>query len=212
MLLLSPSAFAVGAAGWTLAEYVLHRFVGHSKTNGKKSSGRGSLLSGDFGPEHLTHHADTTYFAPTRRKLKAAAMLVPALGAGASLVVGPRRGVSFALGFASCYAGYELVHRRIHTHAPRGPYGRWTRKHHLSHHFNAKINHGVTTPIWDLAFGTYQAPGRVRVPRRIIQDWMLDPTTGALREELSGDYELVGKPRAAAEQGTTSAAQAVASR
>jgi len=194
MLLLSPTAFAAGAAGWTFAEYALHRYLGHSKANSKKSSGKGSLLSGDFGPEHLTHHIDPSYFAPTRRKLKAALLLVPALGAGASLIVGPRRGVSFALGFASCYAAYELAHRRIHTHAPRGPYSRWTRKHHLSHHFNAKFNHGVTTPLWDLAFGTYQSPGRVRVPRRIAPDWMVDPHTGALRADLAKDYELTGKP------------------
>ncbi len=194
MLFVSPTAFAAGAAGWTFAEYALHRWLGHSKATKQKSSGKGSLLSGDFGPEHRTHHADTTYFAPTSRKLKAAAMLVPVLGAGASLVVGPRRGISFALGFASCYAGYELVHRRIHTHAPRGPYGRWTRRHHLAHHFNAKINHGVTTPVWDFVFGTYQPPGKVRVPSRIVQHWMID-SEGKLKPEFAADYELVGKPR-----------------
>ena len=181
MLFFSPTAFAAGAAGWTFAEYALHRWLGHSKQPKKTSSGRGSLLSGDFGPEHRTHHADTTYFAPTSRKLKAAAMLVPALGAGASLLVGPRRGVSFALGFASCYAGYELVHRRIHTHAPLNAYGEWARLHHLHHHFRRPDrNHGVTSPLWDVVFGTRDSVASVRLPRTHGLRWLVDDVDPAL--------------------------------
>ncbi|MEZ4219375.1 MAG: sterol desaturase family protein [Polyangiaceae bacterium] len=194
-MLMSPVAFALGAATWSFAEYSLHRFVGHGPRASKRGGSRG-LLDGDFGSEHQAHHSDTRYFTPTAHKARAAALVVPAIGALGSFLVGPRRGISFALGFGLAYAGYEVEHRRVHTHAPRGPYTRWSRRHHLAHHFtNPHLNHGVTSPLWDHVFGTYLPPGKVRVPRRHVPDWLLD-AEGNVKAEYADDYEL--PPRAAA--------------
>ncbi len=78
------------------------------------------------------------------------------------------------------------------THAPRGFYGRWARKHHLSHHFsNPNTNHGVTSPVWDLVFGTYADHGKMRVPRRHAPLWLLDET-GRVRPEYADGYEVAG--------------------
>ena len=52
------------------------------------------------------------------------------------------------------------------------------------------MNHGVTSPIWDLVFGTLEVPDRVRVPRKMILAWMVDHQTGGIRKELQVDYEL----------------------
>lgn len=206
-MLISPIAFAAGAAGWTFAEYAMHRWSGHKKPDPKRKNSKGALLSGDFGPEHRAHHADTTYFAPTKYKVRAALLLIPTLGGAASLLLGPRRGVSFALGFATMYAGYEIVHRRTHTHAPSNAYGRWARKHHLSHHFNAKYNHGVTTDIWDRVFGTYKKFDKVRVPPRIVQHWMVDED-GNMKAEFADDYELMGQGKRRSEAVNTAKAAA----
>jgi hypothetical protein len=53
-------------------------------------------------------------------------------------------------------------------------------------------NHGVTTAVWDRAFGTYEHPERVRVPRRLALPWLVDGA-GAIRPEFRADYELVGR-------------------
>ena len=196
---MSLTFFALGALGWNASEYLIHRFIGH----GPKRKAVGSLLArltprglaAEFNREHLAHHTDPTYFAPTERKVLAAAAVVPVMGLALAPVVGPRRAVSFSLGFAAAYGFYEVVHRRIHTHPPTGAYSRWLRRHHLYHNYKTpRDNHGVTSPLFDLAFGTKKPLERVRVPRRTAPVWMLDDD-GEVRAAYADDYEAVGASR-----------------
>lgn len=185
----------VGGAGWTLSEYLIHRFVGHGPKRARARSIAARLtpagIAAEFNAEHLAHHANPMYFAPTSHKAVAAAAAVPALATTLAPLLGVRRAASFAVGFAVVYAGYEIVHRRIHTHPPRGRYGRWVRRHHLLHHHRSpRANHGVTTPSWDLVFGTQRPLERLRVPRAIAPGWLVDPATGDVRAEHAADYEL----------------------
>ncbi|MCC6897995.1 MAG: sterol desaturase family protein [Polyangiaceae bacterium] len=189
--MISALSFAAGAATWSLAEYSLHRFAGHAPRQ-RQSEEKARWFDGDFGSEHQAHHADTRYFTPTARKVKTAAVVLAAAGTLGSLAFGPRRALSFAAGFALTYATYEILHRRTHTHAPRGAYSRWARRNHLSHHFsNPSTNHGVTSPLWDHVFGTHVEHGRIRVPRRHAPPWLLDEQ-GRVKPEYGDDYELAG--------------------
>ena len=164
-------AFILGVLTWTLAEYALHRGFGHRK--GARNA---------FSKEHLKHHATVTYFAPGWKK---ALVAVAAFTVAAALA-----GAGFALGFAAMYVTYEWVHRRLHTHAGLNAYGRWARRHHLHHHFSRpRLNHGVTSPLWDWVFGTLEVPDVVSVPRRNALPWMLD-ATGDLRPGLGREYVL----------------------
>jgi 4-hydroxysphinganine ceramide fatty acyl 2-hydroxylase len=149
-----------------------------------------------FSREHLRHHADTTYFAPDRLKALMAAPIL-ALAAVASVwLAGWLDGLAFWGGLTAMYLLYERLHRRTHTHAPRGAYSRWTRKHHMAHHFNCpKMNHGVTSPLWDLVFGTFERVDVVRVPAKHAPHamaWLLDPATGDVRPEYQRDYVVRG--------------------
>lgn len=196
-MLLSPIAFSAGAMTWSLAEYCIHRFVGHGPKR-KAPEGLAERVSPqglayEFNREHIAHHVDPMYFAPTERKLMAAAVVGVGAGLVASTVFGPRKGISYVAGLISAYGGYEVVHRRIHTHAPTGEFTRWVRKNHWFHHRAPKSNHGVTSALWDKAFGTYVEPGLVKLSRSIAPDWMLDEQ-GELKLEYRGDYELVGAP------------------
>ena len=195
MLLVSPLGVALGAASWSLMEYSIHRWVGHGPSAGSKRRRHAlDAITGDSGAEHLKHHADPTYFTPTSRKVTAASVVVGGIGLCASALAGPRFGLGFALGLGATYAAYELTHRRTHTHPPTGPYSRWTRKHHLHHHYGSpKTNHGVTSPVWDVVFGTYAEPGRVRIPEHRAPVWMLDDE-GQLWPELTKDYEIRRRP------------------
>lgn len=174
-------AFLVGALGWTLTEYILHRGFGH----------RGRSKN-PFTVEHLAHHADVSYFAPTRKKLVAAGVVGAVFGPILYLSVGAV-GVVGLLGYGAMYAAYEIIHRQLHVTPGRTAYGRWARRHHLYHHYRRpNLNHGVTTPIWDWVFGTLEVPERIRVPRKNALPWMLDDD-GDLRDALSDEYELVGR-------------------
>lgn len=178
-------AAVVGALSWTAAEYGLHRFAMHEM----RGKGLASV-------EHLKHHADVTYFAPASKKALSAAGTAAVAWPTASAVMGRRWATSFTGGLLAMYYGYEIAHRRIHTHPPTNRYGRWSRRSHLHHHFGAPMrNHGVTTPVWDRLFGTYEEPGVVTVPRRMAPVWMLDEA-GEVRPELAGDYLVkAGRPR-----------------
>jgi sterol desaturase/sphingolipid hydroxylase (fatty acid hydroxylase superfamily) len=176
-------AFVAGAFGWTLAEYGLHRVVFHELR-------RAALGAA----EHRKHHAEPDYFAPAWQKalaaLAAAGLMLPVL----MLAAGAAHGATFTAGFIAMYLAYEVLHRRCHTHPPRGRYGRWRRRNHFAHHFaDPHRAHGVTTPLWDRVFGTTLHVERVRVPRALAMRWLLD-AEGRVRAPFAADYELVGRP------------------
>lgn len=174
-------AFLVGAAGWTLLEYVLHRSVFHATS-----------AKGPGAKEHRRHHAQVDYFAPSWQKALAALAATAIVMPSFALVVGVQLGFACTLGFISMYLLYEILHRRAHTRPPRGRYGRWRRKNHFAHHFvDPRLAQGVTTPFWDLVFGTRLSVDRVRVPRRLAMSWLVD-MNGEVRAAYASDYELVG--------------------
>ena len=117
---------SLGAATWTATEYGLHRFAMH------EMRGRG-LAS----VEHLKHHADVTYFSPTSKKLASAAATTAVAYPVTVALMGRRWATAFTAGLITTYFGYEVAHRRTHTHPPRNRYGRWARRSHLHHHFGA---------------------------------------------------------------------------
>lgn len=180
-------AGATGAALWTLAEYLLHRFAMHHL------HGRGIMSR-----EHLEHHVHSTWSFDVNHLLSWTGMLLVGFGAWMPLtwwLAGPAAGVAVAIGWAAGYFWYELHHAMAHLRAPRGRYGRWLRRHHFHHHFGRPMsNHGVSIPVWDRVFGTYERPEQVRVPRRMALGWMVDDA-GELHERFSSDYVLVGADR-----------------
>ena len=68
----------------------------------------------------------------------------------------PGAGIAVAVGVWLLLA-YEFAHGFSHLVAePASSYGRMLRKSHMLHHFhNEKGNFGVTSPVFDLVFGTY---------------------------------------------------------
>lgn len=180
-LVSSLGACGLGAVGWTLLEYLLHRFVFHGVSPMRLGA-----------KEHRQHHAQVDYFAPWWQKALAA-FAVTAVALPVGIVIGGvATGLSFTAGFLGMYVFYEVLHRRAHTHPPRGAYGRWRRRNHFAHHFvNPRRGLGVTTPVWDLVFATKLPVDRVRVPRRLAMPWLVD-AHGEVWPAHADDYELVG--------------------
>jgi len=173
------AAAAAGVFTWSFLEYVIHRWLGHDRR----------FRGNPFGKEHLRHHVEGNYFAPTHIKLRVAAVatVVTALPA---FLLASGLGLAWVAGFITFYGAYEVLHRREHTHAGIGAYGRWARRHHFNHHFvDGRANHGVTSPLWDLVFGTYQQPDVIPVPSRLCMAWLLDGD-GAIRPEFARRFVL----------------------
>ena len=179
------SAVALGLLTWTFLEYGLHHWVGHL--------GRGRP---EASREHLKHHATPDYFSPPIKKLALAVPVLSVLSVIAALPTTWITGLLYGGAVGAGWLGYEVAHRRIHVAGPTHAYGRWMRRHHLHHHFNPRMNHGVTSPLWDLVFRTWERPGVVQIPRRHAHrlPWLLVPGEGAgrdVRSELAQDYRVV---------------------
>lgn len=179
---MSYVALIVGLGLWTLIEYLLHRFVFHERWLGQRGA-----------REHTEHHAKVDWFAPWSSKLLLATPVLLALTALGVPFLGLGAGASLAAGVVAGWLAYEALHRAIHVLPPHGAYARWAWRHHLQHHFGSpKANFGVSSPIWDRVFGTYQAVNRVAVPPRQAQKlpWLLDER-GGVRSELASTYLCV---------------------
>lgn len=180
-------ALLMGALTWTFMEYVLHRFAGHV------ARGRNH-----FSREHLRHHGTPDYFSPAWQKWLSAMVAIPIAGAVWALFAGVGPGVVFGLSFGGMYAVYEWLHMHLHTHAPQNRYGRWARRHHFYHHFgDPELNHGVTSPIWDIVFRTHVVVEQVAVPRKRAMRWLTD-AEGQLHPQHAAEYQLTDKRMARA--------------
>jgi sterol desaturase/sphingolipid hydroxylase (fatty acid hydroxylase superfamily) len=175
--------FGAGLMLWTLLEYLLHRWVFHKRVLGKR-----------LAREHSRHHAKVDWFAPWWFKLAVAAPILLGLAALCVLLV-DASGAVLAAGVFSGWLTYEWIHRRIHVAAPRNAYAHWARAHHLSHHFGkVHANHGVTSPLWDHVFGSFEAPGVIIVPRLHAQKfpWLVEQREGkpAVRRAYQSAYRI----------------------
>ncbi len=149
------AAVALGLAGWTLFEYLLHRFAMH-------------------GPRRLWELLHKEHHQLRAMEEKDHFLLHPFVGvpafalvawAGAHLVPLPAM-----LGWWAGYVVYELFHF-MHHHpgltawAARLPYLRHNVGLHVVHHLrHASRNYGVTTSLWDRVFGTYLSPLEAELP------------------------------------------------
>lgn len=136
----------LGFLSFTLAEYLIHRFVFHSIEYTQKKNWQFRI--------HGIHHAFPSDKERLAMPLPLAVFLSAILFLLLRFIIGPVAFFFFP-GFLSGYAFYLLVHYIIHTRRPPHNIFRILWKHHYIHHF--KDHHkayGVTTPFWDVIFGT----------------------------------------------------------
>ena len=170
---------AAGLGLWSLLEYGLHRFAMHHRP------GR-DLIS----REHLAHHADPAATSAALRTLGhlGVAALAAIGGLALSFVVGTPLAVGLAAGISIGYSSYELLHWHAHHRPPRTAYGVRLRHRHFQHHFGSpRANYGVTSRLWDRAFGSVEPTATVAVPERLVMSWLCDET-GAVHPRYKGSY------------------------
>lgn len=142
-------ACAAGFLGWTLIEYLAHRFFFHWTPRQVRLR---RFLQG----LHLRHHGDPRN--PDRLLVK------PPFSLGISLILALLLAVALpnwelvACALGGLWAGffvYELTHFRIHLSQSSGRILMGQRRRHFVHHFVDDTKwFGVTTGLWDHLLGT----------------------------------------------------------
>lgn len=147
------AAFVGGFAIWTLAEYLLHRYVLHHLPWIKDM--------------HEAHHADQMALVGTPTWLSfviVVAFVFAPLYAWAGLLVATGITAGVTLGYLS----YVGVHHMVH-HMPSKPGSYLTamkRRHMLHHHFDEERNFGVSSGFWDRVFHTDVTSSEAAAARR----------------------------------------------
>lgn len=143
----------VGLLVWTLTEYLLHRFLFHFQAKTE----RGKRLSFLF---HGIHHAQprvkTRLVMPPVVSIPLALLFYIFFYMLLTYVVNlPNWIAPLCAGFTLGYLAYDLMHYGTHHFPVRRGYFHWVRKHHMHHHFQTPdMRFGVTSPLWDIVFGT----------------------------------------------------------
>jgi sterol desaturase/sphingolipid hydroxylase (fatty acid hydroxylase superfamily) len=142
--------FAAGWLAWSFLEYLLHRFIFHMGARTPSERLRAFML-------HGYHHE----FPDDPMRLVAPPLMSWPIGiAVAALLyalIGPPHWLPMFAGMATGYLAYDWIHYYTHHFHPRRGIGKWLRSYHMLHHFQDRESRfGVSSPLWDLVFGTYK--------------------------------------------------------
>lgn len=151
--------FAAGLLITTLIEYNLHRFIFHMNTYDEASRLRVFLMHG--------YHHDFPD-DPMRLVLPPIAIwpIAAVLGVIWYFVFGQYWFVIYA-GTAAGYVAYDWTHYYTHHFNPKSGPGKWLKRYHMLHHHDSPMHRfGITSPLWDVVFGTYLSNKKlIRDPR-----------------------------------------------
>jgi len=146
-------AFLLGLFLWTLAEYLLHRFLFHH--HAKSEQGK-KIFFLFHGVHHAQPQCKTRLVMPPVVSIPLALVfyglfhLVFGTLLGGSYWVGP-----LFSGFILGYLAYDLTHYATHHWPMRNGIWKWLKRHHMRHHYKTPgLRFGVSSPLWDYVFGT----------------------------------------------------------
>ena len=142
---------AGGVLFWSLAEYVLHKYVFHFQ--------RDTSIGRRF--HFLVHGVHHDYPNDRDRLVMPLGASIP-MGALFFLLFIATMGkfaMPFFVGFGIGYLTYDGTHFALHHFKMTGPVGKYLKKHHmLHHHMDHSGGFGVSSPLWDLVFRTMPQP------------------------------------------------------
>jgi sterol desaturase/sphingolipid hydroxylase (fatty acid hydroxylase superfamily) len=131
----------IGWLGFTLIEYMVHAWLFHIGNN--------VIVKG-----HAQHHRAPQGYD----NLPFFASYI--IAGSIYLVIENFIPQVYAIAFVSMllisYVMYTLFHYLMHRVDFKTPYFLYMQRFHYIHHMRPKKNHGVTTPIWDFVFRTYE--------------------------------------------------------
>lgn len=133
---------------WTITEYLLHRFVFHWELK----SEIGKRIHFIF---HGVHH---DYPSDSRRLVMPPSVSIPLATVFFILfkiLIGRVLVLPFFAGFLSGYLFYDMTHYAVHHFNIHNKIWLALKHHHIKHHFKTPDKgFGVSSPLWDIIFGT----------------------------------------------------------
>lgn len=145
-ILVILSYFLVGFILFTLAEYLIHRFLYHLPSVYEEGA-----IAYAF---HGIHHK----FPKDKKRLvmpPVASVLIAALILTINYLLWGAIGIPFTAGFLFGYAAYLSVHYVVHRYKPPKNFLKTLWIHHSIHHYKEDDKaFGVSSPLWDYVFGT----------------------------------------------------------
>jgi len=140
--------FFGGIFVWTLAEYMLHRFVFHY--NAKSEFGK--KIHFMF---HGVHH---DYPSDSKRLVMPPSVSIPLAVLFFfffRLLIGEYLMLPFFAGFILGYLFYDISHYAIHHFNMHSKFWLAIKNHHMLHHYQDEYKgYGVSSPFWDIIFRT----------------------------------------------------------
>jgi len=146
-LLSAPLLFIAGLFAFTLVEYIMHRFLFHLPPKTEKAEKFAYAI-------HGVHHD----YPKDKDRLAMPIPVSVTLAAGFFFFFKLFMGnlvFAFLPGFLIGYASYLWVHFMVHAFQPPKNFWKILWVHHGIHHYKEPERaFGVSSPIWDLIFGT----------------------------------------------------------
>jgi len=140
--------FLLGLASWTLAEYLLHRFVFHFEPDTRWGRRLHFII---HGVHHEYPHDPMRLVMPPSVSVPLAILVFLLF----RLLVGPVWSLPFFAGFLVGYLFYDMTHFHIHHHRSDNRLSLALRRYHYRHHFQqSDRGYGVTSSLWDRVFRT----------------------------------------------------------
>jgi sterol desaturase/sphingolipid hydroxylase (fatty acid hydroxylase superfamily) len=144
---------ALGLFLWTLTEYLLHRFVFHFPPRSQRQE---RILFLFHGVHHAQPKCKTRLVMPPVVSIPLAALFYSVFW----LVLDRTLGLTAWLppifaGFIAGYLAYDMIHYATHHFPMRRGLPKALKRYHMQHHYKTPTaRFGVSSPLWDLAFGT----------------------------------------------------------
>ncbi|HEX7024587.1 MAG TPA: sterol desaturase family protein [Gemmatimonadales bacterium] len=137
-----------GVGIWTLTEYWLHRLVFHWEPDHRLGSRLHFIIHGI----HHDHPNDKLRLVmPPAVSIPLAALFL----GGFVLLFGVPAAYPLFAGLIVGYLFYDYTHYYVHHFVPRSSLGKRLREQHMRHHFqDHRYGFGVSSPLWDVVFGT----------------------------------------------------------
>jgi sterol desaturase/sphingolipid hydroxylase (fatty acid hydroxylase superfamily) len=149
-LLSGLTAFGLFLAGWllfTLAEYLMHRYVYHMDTS---TPGKAKFQYTMHGVHHEYPKDKTRLAMPPILTVFVASLLFFIF-----YFTFGNAGFGLLSGFVFGYALYLFVHYAIHAYSPPKNFLKFWWHHHAQHHYRQdEVAFGVSTTLWDHIVGT----------------------------------------------------------
>jgi sterol desaturase/sphingolipid hydroxylase (fatty acid hydroxylase superfamily) len=149
-----PAGFLFGMFLWTFTEYTLHRFVFHYEP-------RTPLQERIIFLFHGIHHAQpqciTRLVMPPAVSIPGGLIYFGLL----NLVLGTLLGIPqwigpIISGLVTGYLVYDLTHYATHHFPMRQGFLKFLKRYHMQHHYKTPDQRfGVSSPLWDVVFGTF---------------------------------------------------------